>query len=476
MLKEIAHYRNALYGQFDIDAYWKARKTDKTVKLQDFFNGTLKNIDGKSAEEIATIKEQLARDYWTVNFLLDDVKDLYGLGVRYDKKAKGHIVAYDRTDVLEKLTDPDLKRGLKKIIGVNALSAELSKKVTLESLKKGDHQDVIDFYNSLGVKFLKDETFSPSMILVEILRHYNKQYKGNYNNRRGFDNAFTGNAYIDYKPYYYTADADGSVFEYHPVYDSAQNNHYTDYVEKAYVPDSHGDIFKIGRMIVTSQNLLVDFNNIQTREEIAIKENIDEEVKKQRINDAMHMLSNLGVMPTPDMRARIEKGDAFNDIIHDFTKTSKYESEYLNKGKVLVHDRDMGTFKLVTVDGAGKADTVITYDKLAKTIKVENDKETIVYDAKDGTQRAKIAKNPVAEIENTAKELAKHQESVQGFVESLDGTIIDPNLLMSISNILTGNYDKLSIPQLDGILKLLNPKQQEKFGDIMENLLKINNC
>jgi hypothetical protein len=181
-------------------------------------------------------------------------------------------------------------------------------------------------------------------------------------------------------------------------------------------------------------------------------------------------------MPTPDMRTRIEKGDAVNDIINDFKNTAKYESEYLNKGKVLVYNRNTGLNELVTVDGAGKADTVITYDKLAKTIKVENDKETIIYDVKDGTQRAKIAKNPVAEIENTAKELAKHQESVQGFVESLNGTIIDLNLLTSIGNILTGNYDKLSIPQLDGILKLLNPKQQEKFGDIMENLLKINNC
>jgi hypothetical protein len=181
-------------------------------------------------------------------------------------------------------------------------------------------------------------------------------------------------------------------------------------------------------------------------------------------------------MPTPDMRTRIEKGDALNAIISDFKNTAKYESEYLNKGKVLVHNRDTGTFELVTVDGAGKADTVITYEKLAGTIKVENDKETIVYDAKNGTQRARIAKNPVAEIENTAKELAKHQESVQGFVESLDDAISDPAVLRNIGNILTGNYDKLSMAQINGILKLLNPKQQEKFGDIMENLLKINNC
>jgi hypothetical protein len=477
MMKELSHYKRVLGGYFDLETYFKDKKTNKDAKLVDYFTGTLKNISGKTAEEIEEIKESLASDYNNVSSLLKTIKSLYGLGVWYDKKAKNYIVAYDRTDVFDNLTDPELKRKFKKVIGVNALSAELSLKATKKSLEDGNQQEVIDFYNSLGVKFLGDEKFSPSMILVEIFRHYTKEGRGgNAYNKKGINRAFTGNEYIGYEPHYYTADADGSVFEYHPVYNSSSNNHYTDFVEKAYVPDGHGDIFKIGRMIVTSQNLLVDFNNIQSREEVTIQANIEEEAKKQRVNDGFHTLSNLGIRPTPAMRTSLENGVSINDIIKDFKNTSEYENEYLRKGKILVYNSNTDTHNIMVLDGVGKAGTVITYEKTAGTIKVEDDKQTVVYDAKNGTERARIAKAPITEIKNTVTEFTKHEEDVQKFVESLSDVIYDPIVASNIRNILTGNYDKLSIPQLDGILKLLNPKQQEKFGEIMENLLKINNC
>jgi hypothetical protein len=455
VLRELARYKRHIDTYIDWDA--RRNNNNKGIPLDYLRQDILGDVKGLSQDEIEKKLKRVKSDSKTIYAILDAVKQNYNIGVEWIGQKKDHdIVLYK-----------DIKNE-KGLIVDAIVDQEFLANTDFSKDEKGTRQyyydKVRDFLNN------GEDTFEISHVLVTISDFFNKanDKDGRHYNQRAVINALTGDAEIGYEPRLFKPDSTGAAIEYHAVYDISKKNENrrTDFVEKAFTPEDQ-DIFGIAKVIVTGQNLLVDFNAVKTEEEI----NKDDEIKKQELENKLKIerdkLTKLGL---DDMIGNVSETKTATQIVEDFKKTPRYNSDFLSNYKMLVK-QDNGEFKVVTIKGQNEPNASIEIN--GNTIKVTTDEHVYTYENEKLIKTETVA--PKKHFDETVTDLQKYNDDVKKFLTTNKGMVENPDLAAQVS-VLLNSTDFLGFDDVTKILNQCDNKTQSTILKLLNRVLEINNC